>query len=306
MNVGYCRSNAILVRSLPRFLVLSHPLSFPSTVLPLSSTFDPRIYSCPTFPPARAPSHTSSNKNASCRTERAALPRRCALPYAHPAHSITNPHSRSPPPMSLPARRARVLRNATPPLEARARRVPPTYDPRPQVHLQRLHWRSLVLGARSFIGSPGPASILAPVPLSLLDLCTWAIPPRPLLPPVSVAHADSFPLARLRPFYLSRHRRPHGTRPQYNDTRWLQRPRHPFLVAHPAAVATGGHPSSQGTDARMLEDAAQLSHRTPRCPQDTSALHCACALSRSAPQLGPPCADAHPHAGEKEYGKGTA
>jgi hypothetical protein len=84
----------------------------------------------------------------------------------------------------------------------------------------------------------------------------------------------------------------------------LQRPRHPFLVAHPAAVATGGHPSSREADARTLEDAAQLSHRTPRCPRDTNALHCA--LSGRAPQFGLPSADAHPPAGEKEYGKGTA
>ncbi|KAJ7892023.1 hypothetical protein B0H13DRAFT_2529428 [Mycena leptocephala] len=106
-------------------------------------------------------------------------------------------------------------------------------------------------------------------------------------------------LARLRPFYLSRHRRPHSTRPWYNDAHRSQQPRHPFLVAHPAAVATGGHPSSQGADARTLEDAAKLSHRTPRCPRDTNALHCACALSRSAPQFGLPCADAHPHAARR-------
>jgi hypothetical protein len=105
MNVGYCRNRAILVRSLPRFLVLSLPFSFPSTVLPLSSTFDPRIYSCPTFPSARAPSRTSSDKDTSRRTECAAQPRRRvpnSVPHAHPTHAITHPHSRSPPRMSPP------------------------------------------------------------------------------------------------------------------------------------------------------------------------------------------------------------
>ncbi|KAJ7824277.1 hypothetical protein B0H13DRAFT_2375589 [Mycena leptocephala] len=118
-------------------------------------------------------------------------------PRAH-HNPLTPTHTRAPRHLCpLPAHRARVLRNASPPLEARARRVPPTYDPRPQVHAQCLRWCSLVLGARSFIRSPGPASIIAPVPPSLLDLCTWAIPPRPLPPPVSAAHADSVPLAHV-------------------------------------------------------------------------------------------------------------
>jgi hypothetical protein len=160
MNVGYCRNRAILVRSLPRFLVLSLPLSFPSTILPLSSTFDPRIYSCPTFPPTRAPSRTSSNKNVSRRTERAAPPRRCvpnAVPHARLTHTITL----SPPPaLALPA-------TYVPPCPCPAQRYPgarssrpsctPSARPAPQAHAQRLRWRSLVLGARSFIRSPGPS-----------------------------------------------------------------------------------------------------------------------------------------------------
>jgi hypothetical protein len=46
----------------------------------------------------------------------------------------------------------------------------------------------------------------------------------------------------------------------------LQRPRHPFLVAHPAALATGGHPSSLGVNARTRCIARSLAARCSSGP----------------------------------------
>ncbi|KAJ7849288.1 hypothetical protein B0H13DRAFT_2402898 [Mycena leptocephala] len=247
------------------------------------------------FLPARAPSRTSSDKNASRRTERAAPPRRRvsnAVPHAHPAHTITH----SPPPaLALPAtyvpypptvpvscatlpRRSKLVPAVYPQRTTRAAKCmrnacvgAPSYLAPAHSSDSRAHRSSPAIAARPHIRTASPSPVLFSPPRATATL---------------LSQSPSTP-TRYTPT-VQRHPPVAGRRL-------------PFLGAHPAAADTGGHPSSQGADARTLEDATQLSHRTPRCPRDTNALHCTCALSRSAPQLGLPCADAHPHAGEKEW-----
>jgi hypothetical protein len=168
MDLDYCGDPAILVRSLPRSLVLflllprPFPPPFSFTVTPPSSTFDPLhiLMSSLVFPDHPAPQAASTRRRRlshllstvySTRTPRtrrctathsphrsepaARLRRRVpnAVPHASPAHIITHsphPHSRFPPPMS-PPRPPRLSPAQCDPAARSSRRR--TYDPQYQV-----------------------------------------------------------------------------------------------------------------------------------------------------------------------------
>ncbi|KAJ7797633.1 hypothetical protein B0H13DRAFT_2506412 [Mycena leptocephala] len=260
-------------RSTPPHRSLAH-----TTTSPLYFT---ARWTTPSITPEPSREHHARDP-ARLRTEPTLLPD-CNISSLTPSrtHTLyTTQRTLEPRPLSPPAlttcrasgsRRLNRLR----PLPAR--RDPAARSSRPPYTPISLHQRSLVLGAGSSIRSPGPVSILAPVSPPLLDACAWAHPTTTHPPPTVLAtHAASVPPCRRRFLRLVMHCEPSisATVDAHTvHTRRLQRPRHPFLVAHPAAVATGRHPSSPGVNARTLEDSVQLSDRTLRCPRDTNKLY---------------------------------
>ncbi|KAJ7921016.1 hypothetical protein B0H13DRAFT_2318774 [Mycena leptocephala] len=197
------RHSFVLFPLLPRPL----PLSFPFTVLPPSSTFDPpHLLMCQlAFPPVRALSRASSNKNASRRTT--APPRRRvpnAVPHAHPAHPVTH----SPPVLALSATYipARGLSCATPPhcsklapaVHPHVRTAPPRACAAPALALPRarrplIH---LIPGPREH--RPSPAIAARPLRPFFLDHHRFHTVHAPGIPHPPVAAAAA-PVPRCAP-----------------------------------------------------------------------------------------------------------
>ncbi|KAJ7848419.1 hypothetical protein B0H13DRAFT_2404098 [Mycena leptocephala] len=177
----------------------------------------------------------------------------------------------------LPAHRVRVLRKATPPLETRARHGPPTYDPCPQVHAQRLHPRahrsSPAIAARP-VRSGHPAT--TPPSAGVFSTCGQR-PPRP---------RRLLRLAQLRSFYLSHldaHtiHAPGTTTPAGCSGRGIRFSLHTPPPSPPEAIHLRGQPM----------------HARSKMPRSSATGRPAARETRRV---------AHPHVGEKEYGKGTA
>ncbi|KAJ7849294.1 hypothetical protein B0H13DRAFT_2402902 [Mycena leptocephala] len=155
----FCDECAILVRSLPCFLVL---------FLPSTPPFIP-LYR-PTSVLYIRPPHLL---NASRRTERASPPRRRipnAVPHAQPAHTITHsrhPHSRSPPPMSptrppcpYPAQRYPAARSSCPPYPQRTTHAPKCM----RVPFIERASAKFIRGITLFTLKFNPAGFLVPLP----------------------------------------------------------------------------------------------------------------------------------------------
>jgi hypothetical protein len=170
---------------------------------------------------ARALARISSSKNVSsqtpfyclrrektaCETPHATAQRHTALRAARPQYRVLTPYHTHPDARhnpraptrtrapaiyavcSLPADCNHVLRKATPPLEAHARRAPRTYDPQYKVYQVR---------ARPRLLHRVPSSLRSRRRCSTCALGTS---------PSSLRHAP-------RPLYLSHHRRPHSRLPR--------------------------------------------------------------------------------------------
>ncbi|KAJ7849289.1 hypothetical protein B0H13DRAFT_2361309 [Mycena leptocephala] len=156
-----------------------HP-PLPSYLCPLHST--PACNRVLISVPARACTvpHLKRQERVSPHPERAAPPRR----------RVPNDPAHNPPALALPATYVPSLPTVT----VSCATLPRRSKLLPAVYPQRTTRAPKCMRSACI---PGPCEHHRSGPAELLDLCAWAIPLRPLPPPVSTAPADSVPLAHV-------------------------------------------------------------------------------------------------------------